>query len=238
MAGEAGQGCDVGNHDETSSNYTYVARYTVADQAGSVTQLCIDIVNNSGTLYIGCAAISGTSITPRNSVQIDISSDGTGVNTYNAPADFTAFDIESGDVIIFHSHSTGYGQFGRSNSGGTNQYGYVSGESMTSPFTMSTATSRYLEVHFVISDAVTYELVGITKDSAGDPMVSCECFLFKDNEDDTLTFVDHTTSHGTTGVYTFSDVGDNDNQYIVYAFKDNSPHVFDVTDHVLQPTEV
>ena len=237
MAGTAGQGCDNGDASTTSTTYTYVARYALATQAGLVTQICIDIDTNSDTLYIGCAAISGTTITPRNSVQIDTSGDGTGVQTYNAPGDFTAFEIESGDCIIFLSAS-GYGAYGRSSSGGTNQYGYVSGDSMTSQFTMSTATSRYLEVAFVISDATTYEIVGVTKDNDGDALGSCECFLFKDNQDDTLTFMDHTTSHVTTGAYTFSDVGDNDSQYIVYSFKDDTPHVFDVTDHVLQPTEV
>lgn len=83
--------------------------------------------------------------------------------------------------------------------------------------------------------AVGYSLAGVSKDKTGAVLGSCECFLFKDNGDDTLTFVDHTTSDPSTGAYTFSDIVDNDAAYLVYFFKDDTPHVFDVTDHVLQP---
>jgi len=40
-----------------------------------------------------------------------------------------------------------------------------------------------------------------------------------------------------TGAYSFTDLDDNDAQYFVISWKDNEPHVFDVTDHVLQPVE-
>jgi hypothetical protein len=82
---------------------------------------------------------------------------------------------------------------------------------------------------------VTYNLSGITKDNSGTALGGCECFLLKDNQNDTLTFKQHTTSHATTGVYMFSGIEDGDAQYLVYAYKDSTPHVFDVTDHVLDP---
>ncbi len=61
-----------------------------------------------------------------------------------------------------------------------------------------------------------------------------ECYLLKDNLDNTLTFLQHVTSDG-GGNYSFTGIADDDPQYLVYAFKDGSPNVFDATDHVLQP---
>lgn len=81
----------------------------------------------------------------------------------------------------------------------------------------------------------TYKLEGVTKDKSGNILGSCKCFLFKDNLDDTLTFVDYVLSDSVTGAYSFTGISDNDAQYLVVAWKDDTPHVFDVTDHVLQP---
>lgn len=82
-----------------------------------------------------------------------------------------------------------------------------------------------------------YKLEGITYDKNGDALVSCKCFLFKDNQNNTLTYVDYVLSDGATGAYSFTGIGDDDAQYIVIAWKDNTPHVFDASDHVLQPVE-
>lgn len=107
------------------------------------------------------------------------------------------------------------------------------------PLFTSSAGTRLIATQVALGAAATttYEITGITKDNDGVALGSCECFLVKDNEDDTLTFIDHTTSHGTTGAYTFGGLTDNDNQYMVYWYKDDTPHVFDVSDYVLQPTE-
>jgi len=75
---------------------------------------------------------------------------------------------------------------------------------------------------------------GITRDSAGDVLGSVECFCFKDNGDNTLTFVGFDTSDASTGVYEIT-TSDNTSAYLVYTVKDNSPHVFDVTDRDLTP---
>ncbi len=83
----------------------------------------------------------------------------------------------------------------------------------------------------------TYGLSGVTRNNAGVILGSCDVYLMKDGLDDTFSFEGHTTSHATTGVYTFSDVGDTLAQYLVIAWKDDSPHVFDATDYVLQPVE-
>ena len=81
----------------------------------------------------------------------------------------------------------------------------------------------------------SYTLSGVTKDKDGATLASCKCFLVKDNLDQTLSFIDYALSDG-SGNYEFVGVPDTDAQYIVVAWKDDSPHVFDVTDHVLQPS--
>lgn len=90
-------------------------------------------------------------------------------------------------------------------------------------------------VSIVGTPLVSYKLEGTTYDKDASALGSCLCFLFKDNQDDTLTFVDYVLSNASTGAYSFTGLEDNDAQYLVIAWKDDSPHVFDVTDHVLQP---
>lgn len=82
--------------------------------------------------------------------------------------------------------------------------------------------------------SITYKLDGITKDKDGVALGSCLCFLVKDNGDNTFTWLDYQLSNG-SGVYSFTGISDNDAAYQVIAWKDDTPHVFDVTDHVLQP---
>ena len=82
----------------------------------------------------------------------------------------------------------------------------------------------------------TYTISGVSKDSGGSPLATCECYLMKDNTDDTLSFVNYVQSDG-SGNYLFTNVPDNDSQYLVIFWKDDSPHIFDVTDHVLQPQQ-
>jgi hypothetical protein len=85
--------------------------------------------------------------------------------------------------------------------------------------------------------ATNYQLEGVTYNVTGSVLGSCELFLFKDNQDNTITFVDYTTSNASTGAYLFEYISDNDAQYLIRASKDDSPHVFDATDHVCQPSE-
>ncbi len=93
-------------------------------------------------------------------------------------------------------------------------------------------TRTLIVIEFV---QVTYKLEGITKDNEGSALGSCKCFLVKDNGDDTYTFVAYQLSNAATGAYSFTGLTDNDAAYQVIAWKDDTPHVFDVTDHVLQP---
>lgn len=81
----------------------------------------------------------------------------------------------------------------------------------------------------------TYKITGTTYDLDGEPLGSVKCFLCKDNGDDTCTYLDYDLSNATTGVYLFTGIEDDDSNYFVIAWKDDSPHVKDVTDHNLEP---
>lgn len=91
-------------------------------------------------------------------------------------------------------------------------------------------------VTIVGTPLATYELGGTTYDKNGSALGSVECYLFKDNGDNTLTYLDYELSNVSTGVYLFTGIADNDSAYLVVAWKDDTPHVFDVTDHNLTPT--
>jgi len=82
---------------------------------------------------------------------------------------------------------------------------------------------------------VSYALSGVTKDKNGSTLASCECFLVQDNGGDTMTFIDQTTSDG-SGNYSFTGLSVSTG-LLVIAWKDNTPHVFDATDHVLTASE-
>jgi len=81
----------------------------------------------------------------------------------------------------------------------------------------------------------TYKVEGITKDNSGSALGSCETFLLKDNQDQTSSFIAHQVSNSSTGAYSFTGLTDDSTSYIVISWKDDDPHVFDVTDHVLEP---
>lgn len=76
---------------------------------------------------------------------------------------------------------------------------------------------------------------GFTKDVAGNLLPSAICSLFKDNLDGTCSFIQQVTSDAVTAAYHFDAAVDSLPQYFVVAWKDDTPHVFDCTDHVLQP---
>lgn len=76
---------------------------------------------------------------------------------------------------------------------------------------------------------------GFTKDVAGNLLPSATCSLFKDNLDGTCSFIQQVTSNAVTAAYHFDAAVDSLPQYFVVSWKDDTPHVFDCTDHVLQP---
>lgn len=79
------------------------------------------------------------------------------------------------------------------------------------------------------------QLSGITKDKDGSVLTSCHVSLFKvidEGPPHEYQWKESQISDGSTGAYSFG-VYDGTN-YMVYASKDDSPHVFDCTDNVLQ----
>jgi len=95
----------------------------------------------------------------------------------------------------------------------------------------------FIDAVEVTGDAGTnYQIEGKTYSNSGALLGSVKCLLLKDNQDNTCSVIDYTTSNG-SGEYSFAGISDDDAQYQVYAWKDDSPHVFDVTDHDLLPKE-
>ena len=81
----------------------------------------------------------------------------------------------------------------------------------------------------------TYKVEGVSKDKDGNALGSCLCFLCRDNQDNSCSYIAYVLSDSVTGAYSFTGLLNNDAQHFVISWKDNTPHVFDVTDHVLQP---
>jgi len=95
------------------------------------------------------------------------------------------------------------------------------------------SSRRYGAYRMGYADNGTYKIEGVTKDKTGGPLGTCKCYLFKltagENDAD---FIDYDESDG-SGNYSFTGIADNNARYFVVAWKDDTPHVFDVTDHVL-----
>jgi len=91
-----------------------------------------------------------------------------------------------------------------------------------------------MSIEIQLAPESAFKLQGITRDDYGDLLGTVECYLFKDNQDDTLSFIDYTQSDS-TGSYIFTGIGDDSTSYLVIGWKDDDPHVFDVTDHILKP---
>ena len=83
-------------------------------------------------------------------------------------------------------------------------------------------------------DTTVYEIAGVTKDQSGAPLGGCQVFLLRDNGDNTLAFLEHSVSDPVTGAYAFQGGGYGTANHLVLAWKDDAPHVFDCSDHVLQ----
>ena len=89
---------------------------------------------------------------------------------------------------------------------------------------------------FVIEfTGIAYHLAGVTKDKDGNTKASCICHLWKYNSG-TPYWLAYALSDG-SGNYDFTGLGNDDSDYYVVSFKADSPHVMDITDHVLQPIE-
>jgi hypothetical protein len=91
------------------------------------------------------------------------------------------------------------------------------------------------EVRIYGNYRASYEIAGVTKSKNGNILGSCEVTLFKADtaSPPNYTQIAKTVSDAATGAYSFT-VYDQDARYMVYSIKDDTPHVFDATDNVLQ----
>ncbi|MFW9780475.1 MAG: hypothetical protein ACFFE8_16660, partial [Candidatus Heimdallarchaeota archaeon] len=153
ISGSFGHGVGVGNEAATADNglyYVYEGDGTPStfDIDGVVDSIFIDIAQNFGGVldfYLG--TISGSTFsfhqyTPIASV--DVSGKGTGWMEFTAPADFTAFNVNQGDVLALYS-AIEDAYIGRSTSGGNLQYGYTTVNdpfSTPQPITMGSVARR------------------------------------------------------------------------------------------------
>jgi hypothetical protein len=114
-------------------------------------------------------------------------------------------------------------------------YGGADGAGETIVCTWGTA-DHTAGMAVAIAQAVgdTYKIEGVTKNLAGAALGSCHCFLVK-HTGGAMTFIDYVLSNASTGAYSFTGIVDEDPNYLVIAWKDDAPHVFDATDYVLTP---
>ena len=70
-------------------------------------------------------------------------------------------------------------------------------------------------------------VAGITKDNAGVALGSCDVYLFRDNGNDTATYIAYQESNSVTGAYSFTVFPGS--AYFVVAFKGGATPVMDVT---------
>lgn len=70
-------------------------------------------------------------------------------------------------------------------------------------------------------------VAGITKDNAGTALGSCDVYLFRDNGNDTATYIAYVESNSVTGAYSFTVFPGS--SYFVVAFKGGATPVMDVT---------
>jgi hypothetical protein len=142
-------------------------------------------------------------------------------------SDDTPDNINDGSWTLQNPSISTYGdynanfqiRFGLDSDGGTNYRGW------------------FIDAVEVTGDVATnYQIEGKTYDTSGGVLSTVKCLLLRDDQDSTCTVVDYTTSNG-SGEYSFTGISDNSAQYLVYAWKDDSPHIFDITDHILEPKE-
>jgi hypothetical protein len=85
----------------------------------------------------------------------------------------------------------------------------------------------------VIPDAggESVAVAGITKDSSGVALGSCVVYLFRENGNNSATFIAYQLSNAVTGAYSFTVFPGS--AYFVVAFKGGATPVMDVTDRTL-----
>ncbi len=129
-----------------SNGYTYADLYYPAPVDMTVNQIKISNADAGTNFKIGCGSLSGTTFTPRH--YVTLASVPTGQSTFNAPADFTAFQMLKDDLIYLYSDNNN-ARPTRTANANPEGCGYVAGDKMNrSYFTIQTWAST-IEVQFV-----------------------------------------------------------------------------------------
>jgi hypothetical protein len=100
---------------------------------------------------------------------------------------------------------------------------------ITDSYNWSTALGHGRIIPDVGGESVT--VAGTTKDNAGVALGSCDVYLFRDNGNDTATYIAYQESNSVTGAYSFTVFPGS--AYFVVAFKGGATPVMDVTDRTL-----
>lgn len=101
----------------------------------------------------------------------------------------------------------------------------------TSGWTITWTTTVNTARFFAVAVGNTLNIVGVTKDTSGSVLATCDTYCFKESAVGTIVFNSYVASDG-SGNYTHK-VNDNTALYFVVAFKSGSPNRMDVTDRVL-----
>lgn len=136
MAVDVGLNCpDEDSNDNGAANYTVVEHGNPSASDGSIDEVCIYTEDTiSGMEFAAFDHEGSNALTTSDDCDGANLSASSGVNTYNAPGDFTAFSINSGGFIGYFKTN---GTLRRTN-GGSNGYWYVSGDEI--PCTSTTFT--------------------------------------------------------------------------------------------------
>ncbi len=85
---------------------------------------------------------------------------------------------------------------------------------------------------------MSFQITGITRDNTGNIVGSVEVYLLKYTSGTHLfAQIARTTSDASTGAFSFLGLADNDPSYNIVAFKDGTPHTFDVSDRNVRPIQ-
>jgi hypothetical protein len=122
-----GLGYKNGNASACLSGYTYVDPYYPATADMLVNEIYINNADSGTNFKIGIGSLNGYVFTPRHYVTLSVVA--MGGNTFNAPTDFTAFEVYEGEHIYFYSNSAN-ARPDRTNWGDPNGTWYVSGDKM------------------------------------------------------------------------------------------------------------
>jgi hypothetical protein len=114
-------------------------------------------------------------------------------------------------------------------SAGAGQCLFSAQGTVTTSFNCATTVTSGNIINAGGGEALT--VAGVTYNNVGAILGSCLVYLFRDNGDNTATYIAQQTSNASTGAYSFTCFPGS--TYFTLAFLEGSPDVFDITDREL-----